>query len=96
MTRHGRTQGSEKVVNSSQTPEGRSVVPAQQTRQGVMGYNVRLVLGFSITAVVIVFAIIFGLPISRKIKLDQSIVSLEESCMIVTFRTNPSERAARD
>jgi hypothetical protein len=46
-------------VNSSQTPEGRSVVPAQLTRQGVTGHNVRLVLGFSITAVVVVFAIIW-------------------------------------
>jgi hypothetical protein len=38
----------------------------------------------------------FGLLISRKIKLDQSIASLEELRMIVTFQTKPSERAARD
>lgn len=46
-------------MNSSQTPEGRPVVPAQQARQGVTGHNVRLVLGFSIAAVVIVFTIIW-------------------------------------
>jgi hypothetical protein len=46
-------------VNSSQTPDGRPAVPAQQARQGVTGHNVRLVLGFSTAAVVIVFAIIW-------------------------------------
>lgn len=46
-------------MNSSQTPEGRPVVLAQQARQGVTGHNVRLVLGFSISAVVVVFAVIW-------------------------------------
>jgi uncharacterized protein YjbJ (UPF0337 family) len=39
--------------------EPRQVIPARQARQGVTGHNVRFVLGFSIAAVVIVFAIIW-------------------------------------
>jgi len=44
---------------SSDNPEHRPVIPARQARQGVIGHNVRFVLGFSIAAVVIVFAIIW-------------------------------------
>jgi hypothetical protein len=43
---------------SSDNPEQRPI-PAPQARQGVTGHNVRFVLGFSIAAVVIVFAIIW-------------------------------------
>lgn len=39
--------------------EQRPVVPARQARQGVTGHNVRFVLGFSIAAVVIIFAVIW-------------------------------------
>lgn len=48
-------------MSSSQGPEQRSVIPARQARQGVTGHNVRLVLGVSIAAVVIAFAIIWTL-----------------------------------
>jgi hypothetical protein len=44
---------------SSDNPEQRPGIPAPQARQGVTGHNVRFVLGFSIAAVVIVFAIIW-------------------------------------
>jgi hypothetical protein len=46
-------------MSSSQGPEQRPVIPARQARQGVTGHNVRLVLGLSIAAVVIAFAIIW-------------------------------------
>ena len=46
-------------MSSSEDPTPRQVVPAQQARQGVTGHNVRLVLGFSIAAVVVVFAVIW-------------------------------------
>jgi hypothetical protein len=46
-------------MSFSEDPEPRRVVPAPQARQGVTGHNVRFVLGFSIAAVVIVFAIIW-------------------------------------
>jgi hypothetical protein len=46
-------------MSSSEGPEPRQVIPARQARQGVTGHNVRFVLGFSIAAVVIVFAIIW-------------------------------------
>jgi hypothetical protein len=46
-------------MSSSQSPEQRPVISAQQARQGVTGHNVRFVLGFSIAAVVIAFAIIW-------------------------------------
>jgi len=49
----------ENVMSSSEGPERRPVIPARQARQGVTGHNVRFVLGFSIAAVVIVFAIIW-------------------------------------
>jgi hypothetical protein len=43
----------------SEGPQQRPVIPARQARQGVTGHNVRRVLGFSIAAVIIVFAIIW-------------------------------------
>jgi CMP-N-acetylneuraminic acid synthetase len=46
-------------VSSSEGPERRPIIPARQARQGVTGHNVRRVLGFSLAAVVIVFAIIW-------------------------------------
>ena len=46
-------------MSSSQGPEQRPVIPARQARQGVTGHNVWLVLGLSIAAVVIAFAIIW-------------------------------------
>jgi hypothetical protein len=46
-------------MSSSQGPEQRPVIPAAQARQGVTGHNVRLVLGFSLAAVVIAFTIIW-------------------------------------
>jgi hypothetical protein len=51
-------QGSN-VMSLSEDPEQRPVISAPQARQGVTGHNVRFVLGFSIAAVVIVFAIIW-------------------------------------
>jgi hypothetical protein len=49
----------ESAMSSSEGPAPRQVVPAQQARQGVTGHNVRRVLGFSIAAVIIIFAIIW-------------------------------------
>jgi hypothetical protein len=46
-------------MSSSEDPELHPIVPARQARQGVTGHNVRFVLGFSLAAVVIVFAIIW-------------------------------------
>ena len=46
-------------MSSSQSPEKRPVIPARQARQGVIGHNVRFVLGFSVAGVVIAFAIIW-------------------------------------
>jgi hypothetical protein len=46
-------------MTSSGGPEHRPIVPAREARQGVTGHNVRYVLGFSITAVIIVFGIIW-------------------------------------
>jgi len=53
------THNQEDVMSSSQGPEQRPVLPARQARQGVTGHNVRFILGFSIAAVVVVFAIIW-------------------------------------
>jgi hypothetical protein len=49
----------EKVMSSSEGPQQGPVIPARQARQGVTGHNVRLVLGFSLAAIVIVFAMIW-------------------------------------
>ncbi len=46
-------------MSSSQQPEPRPVLSARQARQGVIGHHVRLVLGLSLAAVVVVFAIIW-------------------------------------
>ncbi|MGN6750858.1 MAG: hypothetical protein ACTHJS_19965 [Xanthobacteraceae bacterium] len=46
-------------MSPSESPERRPVIAAPQARQGVTGHNVRFVLGFSVAAVVIVFAIIW-------------------------------------
>lgn len=46
-------------MSSSEGPERRPIIPARQARQGVTGHNVRRVLGFSLAAIVIVFAIIW-------------------------------------
>jgi hypothetical protein len=46
-------------MSSSEDLKRRPAIPARQARQGVTGHNVRFVLGFSIAAVVIVFAIIW-------------------------------------
>ncbi len=45
--------------NNDSAAQPRPVVPAQKARQGVTGHNVRYVLGFSVVAIVIVFAIIW-------------------------------------
>jgi hypothetical protein len=46
---------------SEQNPnEPRTVVPAQQARQGVTGHNVRYVLGVGIAAVIVAFAILYA------------------------------------
>jgi hypothetical protein len=55
----GQRRNKGNVMSSSESPEPRPVIPARQARQGVTGHNVRFVLGFSIAAVVIVFAIIW-------------------------------------
>jgi hypothetical protein len=39
--------------------EPRTVLPAQQARQGAVGNNVRYVLGVGLAAIVIVFGIIY-------------------------------------
>ena len=46
-------------MSSSEDPERRPIISARQARQGVTGHNVRLVLGFSLAAIVVVFAIIW-------------------------------------
>ena len=45
--------------SSSEGQEQRPVISARQARGGVTGHNVRLVLGFSLAAIVIVLAIIW-------------------------------------
>jgi hypothetical protein len=45
--------------DSYRTSGLRPVIGTQQARQGVTGHNVRLILGFSMAAVVLVFAIIW-------------------------------------
>jgi hypothetical protein len=52
-------ENQENAMSSSQSPEKGPVIPARQARQGVIGHNVRFVLGFSLAAVVIVFAVIW-------------------------------------
>jgi hypothetical protein len=49
----------ENIMSSSENPERGPVIATRQARQGVTGHNVRLVLGVSLAAVVIVFAIIW-------------------------------------
>lgn len=49
----------EKIMSSSEGPEQRPIIPARQARQGVTGHNVRLVLGVSLAAIIVVFAIIW-------------------------------------
>jgi hypothetical protein len=49
----------ENVMSSSESPERRSIISTRQARGGVTGHNVRFVLGSSIAAVIIVFAIIW-------------------------------------
>jgi hypothetical protein len=44
---------------SDSTAEHRPVVSKDEARQGVTGHNVRYVLGFSLTAVIIAFAILY-------------------------------------
>jgi len=61
LERNGRGADEEDVISSSQGPEQRPVTPARQARQGVTGHNGRFVLGFSVAAVVIAFAIIWML-----------------------------------
>jgi hypothetical protein len=46
-------------MSSFENPERGPIIPARRARQGVTGHNVRLVLGVSLAAVVIVFAIIW-------------------------------------
>ena len=46
-------------MSSSEDPERRPVITARQARQGVTGHNVRRVLGFSLAATFVVFAIIW-------------------------------------
>jgi len=59
----GNKENVKNVMSSSEsTSEGqeqRPVIPARQARGGVTGHNVRLVLGFSLAAIVIVLAIIW-------------------------------------
>jgi hypothetical protein len=49
----------ENAMSSSEDPQRRPVISARQARQGVTGHNVRLVLGSSLAAIVVVFAIIW-------------------------------------
>jgi hypothetical protein len=49
----------ENAMSSSEDPQRRPVMSARQARQGVTGHNVWLVLGSSLTAIVVVFAIIW-------------------------------------
>lgn len=46
-------------MTSPESPQRHPAIPARQARQGVTGHNVRLVLGFSLAAIVIVFAVIY-------------------------------------
>jgi hypothetical protein len=39
--------------------EQRTVVPTQQARQAVTGHNVRYVLGISMAAVIVAFAVLY-------------------------------------
>ena len=46
-------------MSDSRDSEHRTVLPAQQARQGVTGHNVRYVLGFGLIGVVIGFAVLY-------------------------------------
>ena len=50
-----RTEFGQRHLQSGQ----RTVVPAQQARQGVTGHNVRYVLGIGIAAVIVAFAALY-------------------------------------
>ena len=39
----------------------RTVVPAQQARQGVTGHNVRYVLGIGLAAVIVAFVVLYAI-----------------------------------
>jgi hypothetical protein len=46
-------------MSASRDGNRRTVLPAQQARQGVTGHNVRYVLGFGLIGVVIGFAVLY-------------------------------------
>jgi hypothetical protein len=45
----------------SEPTEPRTVVPAQQARQGVTGHNVRYVLGIGLAAVIVAFVLLYAI-----------------------------------
>jgi len=44
---------------NNRATEPRTIVPAQQARQGVTGQNVRYVLGWGLAGIIVVFGIIY-------------------------------------
>jgi hypothetical protein len=46
-------------VTASHDGENRTIVPAQQARQGVTGHYVRYVLGFGLAAVIVALAVVY-------------------------------------
>jgi hypothetical protein len=47
------------AYHSGSTTEHRPVVSKTEARQGVTGHNVRYVLGFGLTAIIVAFAVIY-------------------------------------
>jgi hypothetical protein len=46
-------------VSEQHQSEQRTVMPTQEARQGVTGHNVRYVLGISMAAVIVAFAVLY-------------------------------------
>ena len=53
------TSHQDRPVSEQHQSEQRTVVPTQQARQGVTGHNVRYVLGISMAAVIVAFAVLY-------------------------------------
>jgi hypothetical protein len=49
----------DRPVSEQHQSEQRTVVPTQEARQGVTGHNVRYVLGISMAAVIVAFAVLY-------------------------------------
>jgi hypothetical protein len=51
----------ERLVSEQRENEQRIVVSTQQARQGVIGHNVRYVLGIGVAAVIVAFVVLYAI-----------------------------------